>query len=104
MNAIISLILYLFGFIVFIIGGIILLIISMVSIKLMYKYIYYFCHVLMFMMGVKINIQGKFPDKGTFVIMSNHGSFIDVFVLPPSLRGKFTAIVAASNLKIPLFG
>lgn len=104
MKIIISIILYLLGFVAFLIGGIILLIISMFSIKLMYKYIYYFCHVLMFMMGVRINIKGEFPNKGTFVIMSNHGSFIDVFVLPPSLRGKFTAVVEASNLKIPLFG
>ena len=104
MKIIISIILYLLGFVAFLIGGIILLIISMFSIKLMYKYIYYFCHVVMFMMGVRINIKGEFPNKGTFVIMSNHGSFIDVFVLPPSLRGKFTAVVEASNLKIPLFG
>ena len=34
-------------------------------------------------MGVRINIKGKFPkQKGPFVIMSNHGSFIDVFVVP----------------------
>ena len=99
-----SLILYLLGCIVFVIGGFILLIISLFSIKLMYQYIYYFCHFLMFCMGVKINIKGKFPKDGTFVIMSNHGSFIDVFVIPPALRGRFTAIIASSNLKIPLFG
>ena len=100
----ISIFLYLLGLIVFSIGGFILLIIILINPKIMYQYIYYFCHILMFFMGVKINIQGSFPEKGQFVIMSNHGSFIDVFVLPPSIKGKFTAIVAANNFKIPLFG
>ena len=101
----ISIILYISGFIGFVVGGLILLITAMISRKLMFQYIYYFCHIVMFCMGVKINIKGKFPNKkGPFVIMSNHGSFIDVFVVPPSIQGKFTAIVAAKNLKIPLFG
>jgi len=101
----ISIILYISGFIGFIVGGLILLITAMISQKLMFQYIYYFCHIVMFCMGVRINIKGEFPNKqGPFVIMSNHGSFIDVFVVPPSIQGKFTAIVAAKNLKIPLFG
>ena len=99
-----SILLYFLGFIVFAVGGFMLLLIILLSPKIMYNYIYYFCHVLMFVMGVKINIKGSFPEKGEFVIMSNHGSFIDVFVLPPSIKGKFTAIVAANNFKIPLFG
>ncbi len=104
-NMLTSIILYVFGFIGFMVGGLILLIIAMISRKLMFQYIYYFCHTLMFCMGVKINIKGKFPNKkGQFVIMSNHGSFIDVFVVPPSIQGKFTAISAAKNFKIPLFG
>ena len=48
-------------------------------------------------MGVKINIKGQFPNEGPFVIMSNHGSFIDVFVVPPSIQGKYTAIVASKK-------
>ena len=101
----ISIILYIFGFIGFVIGGLIFLITAIISQKLMFQYINYFCHILMFCMGVRINIKGEFPNtQGQFVIMSNHASFIDVFVVPPSIQGKFTAIVADKNFKIPLFG
>ena len=57
----------------------------------------------MFSMGVIIRKKGKFPDGGPFIIMSNHGSFIDTFVVPPSIKGEYTAIVAAKNFKLPLF-
>ena len=69
----------------------------------MFHYIPKFCYGFMFSMGVRIKQKGKFPDGGPFVIMSNHGSFIDPFIIPPSLQGEYTAIVAAKNYKIPLF-
>ena len=99
----ISLILYISGCITFIIGGILLLLFALLSRKLMFQYIPKFCYIFMFSMGVRIKQKGKFPDGGPFVIMSNHGSFIDPFIVPPSLQGEYTAIVAAKNYKIPLF-
>ena len=57
----------------------------------------------MLSMGVIIRKKGAFPTGGPFIIMSNHGSFIDTFVVPPSISGQYTAIVAAKNWKIPLF-
>ena len=100
---IISLFLYMTGCITFIFGGILLLISGIISRKLMFKVIPIYCHLFMFSMGVRIKQKGEFPDGGPFVIMSNHGSFIDPFIVPPSLRGEYTAIVAAKNYKIPLF-
>ena len=88
---------------VFAVGTILLLIISLVSRKLMFLYVPVFCHSLMFSMGVIIKKTGKFPEGGPFIIMSNHGSFIDTFVVPPSIDGEYTAIVASKNFKIPLF-
>ena len=55
-------------------------------------------------MGVIVRTHGTFPKGGPFVLMFNHGSFIDPFVYPLSIQGIFTAIVAAKNWKIPLFG
>ena len=69
----------------------------------MFLYIPTFCHALMFSMGVHIKKRGAFPKGGPFIIMSNHGSFIDTFVVPPSIKGEYTAIVADKNFKIPLF-
>ena len=40
---------------------------------------------------------------GTYIIMMNHSSFIDVFIFPLIPRGPWTGITAAENFKIPLF-
>jgi len=69
----------------------------------MFLYIPIYCRLFMFSMGVIIRVKGEFPKGGPFVIMSNHGSFIDSFVVPPSIQGTYTAIVAEKNFKIPLF-
>ena len=103
LRILISLFLYLSGLIVFIIGSILLLLAAMKSRKLMFKYIPIFCHTFMLSMGVIIRKKGTFPTGGPFIIMSNHGSFIDSFVVPPSLKGEYTAVVATKNWKIPLF-
>ena len=36
--------------------------------------------------------------------MHNHTSFLDLFFLPTVIKGKYTALVAAKNFKIPLIG
>jgi len=48
-------------------------------------------------------IKGQFPAMGTYIIMMNHSSFIDVFIFPLIPRGPWTGITAAENFKIPLF-
>ena len=100
---IISICLYTTGCIAFILGSLVLLISGIISRKLMFKVIPIFCYAFMFSMGVRIKQKGTFPKGGPFIIMSNHGSFIDAFIVPPSLKGEYTAIVAANNFKIPLF-
>jgi len=99
----ISILLYFSGCIFFTIGGLLLIITGIISRRLMFAYIPIFCKIFMLSMGVRIKQKGVFPDGGPFVIMSNHGSFIDPFIVPPSLKGEYTAIVAAKNFKIPLF-
>jgi len=54
--------------------------------------------------GVKYKITGTLPDNGPFVIMHNHSSFLDLFVLPIMIKKKYTGIVAAKNFKIPIIG
>ena len=36
--------------------------------------------------------------------MMNHSSFADVFFSIQPLRGKYTAVLAAFNFKIPIWG
>ena len=102
-NILISIIFYLLGAIVFVVGGLGVIITAIISRKLMFKVVPTFCYLFMLSMGVVIKQKGKFPKGGPFVIMSNHASFIDAFVVPPSIGGEYTAIVAAKNYRIPIF-
>ncbi len=53
--------------------------------------------------GVFPRIVGSFPKEGTFIIMMNHSSFIDVFLFPLVPRGAYTGITAVENFKYPVF-
>ncbi len=69
------------------------------------KYIINFCRFMIYVFGCRIKVHGKFPLDETYVIMANHVSFLDVFVIP-SVFGfdkKFSAIAAAKNFKIPVY-
>lgn len=53
----------------------------------------------------KVNIQGKekIPDKGTFVIIANHQSLLDILVIN-SLRLRYKWVSKAENSKVPFLG
>ena len=53
--------------------------------------------------GVCPRVVGLFPKKGTFIIMMNHSSFLDVFLFPLIPRGAYTGITAVENFKYPVF-
>jgi len=57
----------------------------------------------MFSLGVRPRIVGLFPKEGTFIVMMNHSSFIDVFLFPLVPRGAYTGITAVENFKYPVF-
>ena len=54
--------------------------------------------------NISYDIIGKIPNKGPYIIMHNHSSFLDIFFLPMVIPTKYTGIVAAKNFKIPLIG
>ena len=58
---------------------------------------------MMFVFGCKVKIQGNLPVNESFVIMANHQSFLDVFAIPTALSGKFSAVAASMNFKIPVY-
>ena len=53
--------------------------------------------------GVFPKIIGSFPKEGTFIIMMNHSSFLDVFLFPLIPRGAYTGLTAVENFKYPVF-
>ena len=52
--------------------------------------------------GARLRVEGEFPRAGTFIVMSNHSSFIDLFVLPSVFRGRFTGVMAEEMMSFPL--
>ena len=53
--------------------------------------------------GVHARVVGSFPKEGTFIIMMNHSSFIDVFLFPLIPRGAYSGVTAVENFKYPVF-
>ena len=100
-----SIILYIIGGIYFILFGIFVLLASLIfGFELLYPFLPFFTRIQLFFLGCWINLKNKIPKEGQYIIMMNHSSFADVFFSIQPLRGKYTAVLAAFNFKIPIWG
>ena len=100
---ILSLFLYVSGFLAFILIAVLLIISGFLFLPLFYKIDKLCCHIMLSALLVLPKIKGGFPSDGTYIIMMNHSSFLDVFIFPLVPRGAWTGITAAENFKIPIF-
>ena len=100
---ILSLFLYVSGFLAFIFIAALLIISGFLFLPLFYKIDKLCCHIMLSALLVFPKIKGDFPFDGTYIIMMNHSSFLDVFIFPLVPRGGWTGITAAENFKIPVF-
>ena len=103
MNYLFSLLSYLLAGTTFLIFGPFLLIIIFVYPKSLYSLVIPWCQLMIFLFGCKIQFNKKVPKNETYVIMANHVSFLDVFAIPSVFTGKFTAVAASKNFKIPVY-
>jgi 1-acyl-sn-glycerol-3-phosphate acyltransferase len=57
-------------------------------------------------MGIRLKVSGldHVDPKQTYLIMGNHQSLFDLFVVPAALPGVYTAVEAAYHFSIPLWG
>ena len=100
-----SIILYLVGGFYFIIFGAYVIILSFIfSHKYLYPTLPFLTRVQLFLLGAWIRIKNKIPNDQTYIVMMNHASFADVFFSIQPLKGKYTAILASFNFKIPIWG
>lgn len=99
-----SIFFYLTSLVTFTVMGIVFIILGFLPNRILFAYIPFFCRILLLSLGVIVRIHGKFPKGGPYVLMFNHGSFIDPFVYAIAIKGKFTGVIAAKNYKIPIFG
>ena len=103
-RSLISIIFYTSALITFTITGTLFILLGTLPNRIMFAYIPFFCRLLLLSLGVIIKVNGEFPKSGQYILMFNHGSFIDPFVFAAVIKGKFTGIIAAENYKIPIFG
>ena len=100
-----SIILYLLGGLYFLIFGAYVIILSFIfSHKYLYPTLPFLTRVQLFLLGAWIRIKNKIPNDQTYIVMMNHASFADVFFSVQPLKGKYTAILASFNFKIPIWG
>ena len=98
-----SVIHYSLFFPIFIICMTILIFASLIKFEWFFKLAGPVCRLFMKSLGAKIKVEGIFPEKGSYVVMSNHSSFIDPFIYPFFMKGIFTGIVARYNFKYPIW-
>ena len=103
MSIVRSLILYLIGGLIFLLLGPIILFIIIVYPKGAYKLIILWCKFMVTVFDCTLKTEGIVPTDQTFVIMANHVSFLDVFAIPSVFSGKFSAVAASKNFKIPIY-
>ena len=100
----ISPIFYLIGFIYFIfLASYIFFISILFGLSILYHTIPFLCRLQLFTLGVWLKLEGRIPKDQCYIIVMNHSSFIDVFLIGPPLRGKYTALLADFNFNIPIW-
>ena len=99
----ISIVLYICSLPIFLFSAFCLIMISFIHFPLFFKADKFFCRLIMLSFGVRPRVVGMFPKEGTFIIMMNHSSFLDVFLFPLVPRGAYTGITAVENFKYPVF-
>ena len=104
LRSIISIFLYIAALFTFTIFGTIFVFLSVFPNEIIFIYMPFFCRIFLLSLGIIVKVHGEFPKNGPYILMFNHGSFIDPFVFSAIIKGKFTGVIAAKNYKIPLFG
>ena len=98
-----SIIIYFVCLPVFLFSSFCLIIISFLHFPFFFKADKIFCRLIMLSFFVCPRIVGSFPTKGTFIIMMNHSSFLDVFLFPLVPKGAYSGVTAIENFKYPVF-
>ena len=104
MLRVISIFLYLVGGVYFLIFGIYIILFSfLLGSKRLHPTLPFLTRLQLLLLGAWIRRKNKIPKNGQYIIMMNHTSFADVFFSIQPLRGKYTAILASFNFKIPIW-
>lgn len=99
---IVSIILYALALPIFIFSAICMAVASFIHSSIFYYSIKLFCRIILLSFGIIPKINGSFPKSGTYIIMMNHSSFIDIFLYPLVPTKRWTGVTAVENFKYPI--
>jgi 1-acyl-sn-glycerol-3-phosphate acyltransferase len=60
------------------------------------------CRLILRASGARVHFEGELPADGAYIVMANHSSFIDLFLLPAILPGRYTGVMAEEMMRVPL--
>jgi len=100
---ILSILIYIMFIPVFFLSSLLLISVSFLYFPLFFKIDKICCRFMLSSLLVWPRLKGTFPRDGTYIIMMNHSSFIDVFIFPLIPRGIYTGVTAVENFKMPIF-
>lgn len=107
MKAVVSLFLWMIGILFFAVSfGILTVCLALFSRERTFHLARKLFSVLIFIMGIRLTVTGKEyidPDQ-TYLIMGNHQSLFDVFVIPSAIPLVFTGVEAAYHFNFPIWG
>ncbi len=93
------------GFVVFAIGGFLFMILtSLPSDRLRYRGATILSRAMLWALGARLRVEGTFPTDQTYILMANHASFIDPFIIAAVMKGKCTGVMAEEMMRYPLWG
>lgn len=58
----------------------------------------------LWVLGARLRVEGTFPTDRTYILMANHASFVDPFVIAAVMEGKCTGVMAEEMMRFPLWG
>ena len=101
-NYILSIIIYVIATPIFVMCFLWFLFLNIFNKKFSYKAIKIISIIMLYSFGIRTKIHGFFPKKTQYIVMMNHSSFLDMFLYPLIVSGKWTGITAKENFKYPL--
>ena len=98
-----SILIYIIWIPIFLISGVSLVLVSFFSLPIFYHYDKIVCRMILTSLFIWPKFIGNFPQGGPYIVMMNHSSFIDAFIFPLVVKGKYTGVTAIENFKYPVF-
>ena len=104
MQAIVSVWHWFWGFLAFLLGTLMILLLLPFE-KLRFRSAAWLSWMVLWALGARLKIEGKYPRDRCFIFMLNHSTFVDTFIATAVLDGlRFTAVMAEEQMHYPIWG